>query len=134
MLYFLLILLILFVIWPLIREPVLRWFNSFMSRRAEDMIRRMMGMPSRKEERRQRKQREKDQARNRGTKGSPRSGTSEVHPAAMMKQVAVDVEYTEIKEFESRTSVEQEGDKTKIIYEEQVTDAEFIEIKKDLSH
>lgn len=99
-----------------------------MSRRTEDMIRRMMGMPTRKEEKRRRK----EQDRRRKTSGRNGYGPTrhpQNHPAEMMKSVAVDVEYTEIKEFNSTTIVEDQNDNTKIITEEQITDVEFTEIK-----
>lgn len=47
----------------------------------------------------------------------------------MMKSVAVDVEYTEVVEFEQHITVETDGKKTKIITEEQISDAEYVEIK-----
>lgn len=128
---FLIILLVVFIIWPLVREPVSRWFSTFMARRAEDMMRRMMGMPTRKEERRRRKKAERDR-RKRGSAASP-SGTRNqkggMRAAEMMKKVAVDVEYTEIKEFESTTITEEKNGKTRIVIEEQITDAEYTEIK-----
>jgi len=46
---FLIILLLLLILWPWISPYVTRWIRMFMARRAEDMMRRMMGMPSRKE-------------------------------------------------------------------------------------
>lgn len=128
--YVLIILILLFLVWPLIKGPVTRWFRTFMAHRTEDMMRRMMGMPSRKEERRRRKKEEKERRKSNFSAGGPHGARRHrVNPAAMMREVAVDVEYTEIKEFESRTSIDETEGTTKIICEEQISDAEFIEIK-----
>lgn len=128
---FLIILILLFLIWPLIRGPVSRWFNSFVSHRTEDVMRRMMGMPSRREEKRRRKQQaQKDSSTGRGYGRKRNASPPKPHPAAMMKSVAVDVEYTEIREFESKTTIDSDGKTTRIKTEEQISDAEYIEIKE----
>lgn len=110
-----------------------------MAHRAEDMMRRMMGMPTRREEERMRRKAAKD-SDNTGGKTSRGSGsrqtrrhhrTPDFDAAEVMKQVAEDVEYTEIREFESTTIAETDRStgKTTIYEEEQVTDAEYVEIK-----
>lgn len=107
--YVLLVLFILLLTWPLWRG----WFYRFMQRRAEDTIRRMMGLPSRKEEQRRRKAEERRQGRVRSedrngsasaTSSGPRSrrrtytySSSGGH--IIPPEYAVDVEFTEIKEF-----------------------------------
>ena len=112
------------------REPVSRWFSGFMARRTEDMMRRMMGMPSRKEEKRQNKKRKERASASQKKTGRNSGKAPKPHPAEMMKSVAEDVVFTEIKEFESRTIIENDGENTRIVVEEQITDVEYTEIKK----
>lgn len=117
---------------PWIMKKLSGWFGRFMAGRAEDMMRRMMGMPSRKEEkRRARKNRKTGKEKNRTYSGASENAPSRSAPAAeMMQSVAVDVQYTEIKEFDSTTIVEDDGKSASVYHEEQVTDVEFIEIKE----
>ena len=95
---FFIILLLIVVLWPWITK----WVKGFVSRRAEDTIRRMMGMPTRKEEERLRKERE--QRRNNAYADQARTTAESKHEAARreavmaMKEYAVDVEYIEIRE------------------------------------
>lgn len=101
------------------------------------MMRRMMGMPSRKEEERARRraERESNKGGSAGRKGKSQSERhhrpAQADAAAMLNSVAEDVEYTEIREFDSTTiASDSEDGKTHVEYhEEQVTDAEFVEIK-----
>ena len=69
-----------------------------MSRRAVDAIRRMMGMPSRKEEQRRRKESERKQAatsqRNKRTAAAQEREADRREAVRSMKENAVDVEYT----------------------------------------
>lgn len=129
---FLIILLIIFICWPWISK----WFSKFMARRAENLIRRMMGMPTRKEEERarkneeraQRKQKSGSSRRNRRDEGNHYARSQ---AADLMKSVAEDAEFVEIKEYSSTTVFEQDkmGKQTRIYREEQVTDAEYTEIR-----
>ena len=126
---FLIILILLFLIWPLVRNPLSRWFQGFMSRRAEDMMRKAMGMPSRKEERRRRQQQRARQEGSRRNRRDTGQTPPQPHPAAVMKSVAVDVEFTEIKEFDSESGSVTETQHEKIRIEEQISDAEYTEVK-----
>lgn len=95
-------------------------------------MRRMMGMPSRKEEQRRQKQARRQQTQGQsGGNHDPRRHhrPAKQDAAELMKSVAVDVEYTEIKEFESRTIVEDDGRTRRVQTEEQVSDAEFTEVR-----
>lgn len=136
---FLIILVVICLCWPWISRLLSRWFSGFMARRAEDMMRRMMGMPSRKEERRA--NRAAGQSRdssgaserresNRRASGGRYHRKPRTDAAALLKSVAVDVEYTEIKEFESTTIVEDDGKTRRVYNEEQVSDVEFMEIRE----
>ena len=127
---FFIIIILLVVLWPWITK----WVKGFMSRRAEDAIRRMMGMPSRKEEQRRRKESERKQAstsqRNKRTAAAQEREADRREAVRSMKENAVDVEYTEYKEYsQTEISVENADGKTRIYTESQVTDAEFGEIK-----
>lgn len=129
---FLIILIIVLVCWPWISPYISRWIRNFMSRRAEDMMRRMMGMPSRKEERKKARRQESEKRKGAGGYSSARGRKKSrhaTHPAELMKKVAEDVEYVEIKEFESTTIIEDDGDTQRVYHEEQVTDVEYTEIK-----
>lgn len=130
MLYLFIIVVLVFVLWPVVREPVSRWFSGFMARRTEDMMRRMMGMPSRKEERRRQKENQRRKSSfERGGGDRANSNSASRHTVELMKSVAVDVEYIEIKEFESKTIIEENSDGTRIVLEEQISDVEFTEIR-----
>ena len=127
---FFIIIILLVVLWPWITK----WVKGFMSRRAEDAIRRMMGMPSRREEQRRRKESERKQSstsqRNKRTAAAQEREADRREAVRSMKENAVDVEYTEYKEYsQTEISVENANGKTRIYTESQVTDAEFVEIK-----
>ena len=121
-----------FIFWP----QITRWIHRFMARRAEDMVRKMAGMPSRKEEERRRKQQEKRQ-RASGSRSNysrdPRSGGYAANPEEVvhnMQQYAEDVEFVETKEY-SETEIREDDTKgnERIYRESQVSDVEYIEIK-----
>lgn len=76
-----------------------------MAHRAEDMMRRMMGMPSRAEEKKRRKKARKEEKQFRHSHNEDNPYRTSRHynsrsqsMAEMMQDVAVDVEYVEIKE------------------------------------
>lgn len=95
------------------------------------MMRRMMGMPSAGEERKrareaQRRQREAEREETRRRRSGERRHPAPRYRAAMLLQsVAVDVEFTEVREFSAYVS--DYGD-IRIVCEEQLSDAEFTEI------
>lgn len=130
---FLIILIAVWLLFIIFRPAVTRWVQRFMARRAEDMMRRMMGMPSRSEEKRRRRQASRDSGSG-STRGERRSSRRYHRPAQadaadLMRSVAVDVEYTEIREFESTTIADEAPGGPRVIDEEQVTDAEYTEIR-----
>lgn len=102
-------------------------------------MRRMMGMPSRKEERRQRGGRES--ADSRGSGAGRRSyagranngGRTHRRPAysaaELLRSVAVDAEYVEIREF--GPSSMNDPERIRSVYEEQVSDVEYTEIRSE---
>lgn len=106
------------------------WLRQRMYNKMEDAIRSSMGMPSRKEEKRRRKEAEKKRSgwRTNSARTSPKR-EEEIIP----REYAEDVEFTEYKEYSSSTTVSEEKDSatgdTRIKVEKQVEDADFVEIK-----
>lgn len=129
MLLFLIILVVLFLCWPMISRLLSRWFSGFMARRTEDMLRRMMGMPSRKEEKRA-SGRSSASTNAGGTSGSRYHREPRTDAATLLKSVAVDVDYTEIKEFGTDPVRGEEGNRSRKYDEEQVSDVEYMEIRE----
>ena len=130
------IIILLFALGPLLR----RWFAPLLQRwmlgKMEDNMRRMAGMPTRKEERKARRK----AARQRGTdeEFGPRYERSRngrgayPQPSAggMMQHVAEDVEFTEIREYKDENTHIVEHTEVKYRVEEQVEDAEFEDLKQ----
>jgi len=127
---FLLIIIITFIFWPWISK----WLKVFMAHRAEDMVRRMTGMPSRKEEekrRRQQEKRESSNGRKRGygyNTGFYDSSTSD-NSIKNMQRYAEDVEFTETIEYSGDSIPEDDNNSRRVYRESQVSDAEYDEIK-----
>lgn len=125
---FLIIILALWLLWPRISV----WIRKQAMYRFEDMIRRMTGMPSRKEEKRQQKQAQaggRKQRRGNAKKGETHVRTGE--GMAMMRQYAEDVEYTETREYSETVTFDGDTVHTHKEYSEsQVTDAEYTIIGK----
>lgn len=117
------ILIIVLVFWPWISRFISRMVSRFMANRAEDMMRRMMGMPSRKEERRRRKSHDSSAGGAERYHRAPRQSAG-----TMLRSVAEDAEYTEVVEFDMADI----GSKapTSPVCEEQVSDVEYTEYKE----
>lgn len=131
--YILLILFILFLCWPMIS----RWLKGFMARRMEDAVRKMAGMPSRKEEEKMRKKREKEASSGGGySSGGRRTRSDGFSDSGMQggsvipKEYAEDVEFTETINYSEETVIGGEGATSRREYHEsQVSDVQFTEIK-----
>ncbi|MCM1376837.1 MAG: hypothetical protein NC097_04270 [Clostridium sp.] len=123
--YFFLLVFLLVLTWPLWK----RWFYGFAQRRSEDFIRRMMGLPTRKEEKRQRKAREKYEERRGREWTSQRRGYSTGGTSIIPQEYAEDVKFTEIRDFKQTTISEDRSSGQRIRTESQVEDVEFVEIK-----
>ena len=133
------ILLIIFLVIVLAAPLLKRWlaplFQRWMMHRMEDAMRKMMGVPTRKEEKRIRKEREKkaSEARRREKASDPRPNAGYERRSAgrreplIPKEYAVDVEFVEIREFDSETR--QGRGEVKYEMECQVEDVKFVEIK-----
>lgn len=120
----LIILIVLALLWPWI----LKWLRGFMARRAEDMLRKMTGQPTRRQERKMK--RERQRADNTQSSHRQRRRHPATHPADELRKVAVDVEYTESVDY-SETSVIDNGKTSsrREYHEQQVEDVKFTEIK-----
>lgn len=117
------IILIVFLLWP----QITRWITRLMMRSWEKKLRNMAGQfggaaPPPNEGKRP------DGRRRKGNNPPPGSRQKQ-HPARMMKEVAEDVQYTEVREY-SQTTIHTESDGTSTTYSEtQVEDVKFTEIK-----
>lgn len=126
------VLVLLFVIICLLWPWIVRWIRGYMARRAEDMIRRMAGMPSRKEEERMKRAREsgEDYGRNaRGAYSRARRGPKE-DGVECMREYAEDVEFTEIREYSSSGILGEDCAARKEFHESQVSDVEYTEVRE----
>lgn len=139
------ILLVIIFLLIVLRPVLTRWFAPMIQRWAlgkmEDRMRRMAGMPTRKEEKRAQKQARKRQqggaerfrraaqgsrARRQGEHyGNRPNGTD------LLQVVAEDVEFVEIKEFGTETEIggPNKAESSGVRQESQVEDAEFTELK-----
>lgn len=140
--FFIAILIILLL--PLVFPYIGRWIKSYAMGKMEDNMRRMMGMPTRSEEKRARKEqartereskRDEDRGssrrygfRNRGRNHNVGNPSEDIR---MMRLYAEDVEFVEIREYSADIQFKQDLNTghIKITVEEQVSDAEFVVIK-----
>lgn len=137
------VLLVIFILLALLWPYVSKWIGPVVQRwmvgRFEDQMRRMAGMPTRKEERKMRKKAEKQRRaageadgwsafRNRRS-SAPGPGAKPIIP----KEYAEDVEFVEVKSYSEQTEikVEDTGSGSRIVEESQIEDAEYIEIKEN---
>lgn len=116
------IILIVFLLWP----QITRWITRLMMRSWERKLRKMAGQfggatPPPNDGKRHGGRRRKGD--------TPPPQPKPKHPARMMKEVAEDVQYTEVREY-SQTTIHTESDGTSTTYTEtQVEDVKFTEIK-----
>ena len=134
------ILLIIFLVIVLFRPWLNRWLGPALQRwamhRMEDQMRRMAGMPSRKEEKKRRKAARKENGasgRRTAAGGTRMNTTSGRHEPIIPPDYPEDVEFVEIKSYSEETVVTTEtssdGKTTRIKVESQIEDAEFEEIR-----
>lgn len=133
----------------IVMRPVLaRWFGPAIQRWAagkfEDNMRRMAGMPTRKEERKahKRARRRESEGASRfrsaasGSRAHARPGSRQEDAVDYLRSFAEDVEFVEIKEFssDSLNGVEPHvAAGGKEVVENQIEDADFEEIKSPLN-
>lgn len=119
----LLILLLLFLLWP----TIMRWLRGYMSRKAEDYLRRMSGMPPR--EKNSRKSRTSTSGSTAGSES--RRGRAATHDddPIIPREYAEDVEFVEVKEYSESVSIGEDSSGVSYTVESQVSDVEYREIK-----
>lgn len=129
----LVIIFLLIVMGPFLQRVLGPWLQRWMMGKFEDRMRRMAGMPTRKEERkanRRARTREKEGAeRFRQAAGGSRKRASSAADA--LREYAEDVEYVEVKSYSQEVEINQDPEtgRTTVVMEEQVEDAVFEEIK-----
>lgn len=110
-------------LWRVLKPYIARWAQ----RRAENMLRRAMGMPPRDKQTQRKHAFRNSSGRNEGTSRYHRGRTGPLIP----KEYAVDVDFTEIHSYSEDTVISGNGDHVKFRTECQVSDAEIIEIRKN---
>ena len=90
---FLILIIFCILFWPWIS----RWLRGFLARRSEDAIRRMMGMPSRKEEEKMRRKRDEGYRQSQSYREEDNLSRGE-KIVRDMQEYAEDVDFIEIKE------------------------------------
>ena len=120
------------LIWPLIS----RWLKRKAMERAEDYMRKSMGMPPRDKKKRNQSDNNSQsqggyyyQRQRRNPFGQDRYENEPLIP----KEYAEDVEFTETKDFSSTESINKGKGKVETYHESQVSDAEWTEVKKTRS-
>lgn len=137
--FFGILIVIVFLLWVL--GPMLRRFfaplmQRWMMGKMEDQMRRMAGMPTRKEEKKARKQagRRQKSGAEAFRRAAAGSRAQQAHKSGVdyLQDFAEDVEFTEIKEYSADVEIASRPDsgETRVTAEEQVSDAEFIEFKR----
>lgn len=128
---FLIILILLFLLWPLIT----RWTQRYMARKAEDFLRNATGMPPRPGSRKAKKQAARETRENVRNSSynrmhrSRRQSYPSPNEPIIPREYAEDVEFVETKDFSS-TTIDNSGKHISEYHESQVSDAEWEEIKK----
>ncbi|MDE6668937.1 MAG: hypothetical protein K2K26_04535 [Muribaculaceae bacterium] len=137
LLLIIIILVALWLLWPVIWRLIQPAVQRYVARKTEDYIRRAAGMPPRsKQERSQKKENAEthdtrgewfyDTGERRRRQQQRRSGREPLIP----KEYAVDVEFVEIRDYSSATVIgEDNSGRQQIYHESQVSDAEYVMIK-----
>lgn len=123
---FLVILIVIFALWPII----LRWLRPlimrYMQRKAEDYIRKAAGFPPREEQRKRRASSKSSGNAHRTQSGYQRQTDD---GPVIPREYAEDVEFVEYKQYSSDTTIKSDGHRVEIKEESQVSDVEWEEIK-----
>lgn len=129
---FLVIIILLFIAWPVIVRLLRPVLQRWAARKAEDYIRRAAGMPPRDKghERRQRQQ-ETSGSGYASRSSRRRAGARQSEGPLIPKEYAVDVEYVEIKDYSANTVVADDpaAHRQRVWHESQVSDAEYVMLK-----
>ena len=129
----LVIIFLLIVGWPLLQKWVGPSLNRWIMGKMEDRMRRMFGMPTRKEEKKARK---RDARRRKGgaerfRKAAAESRHKSGRASDLLQSYAEDVEFVEVKSYSQSVEIAEDKDtgETIIKVEEQVEDAIYEEIR-----
>ena len=123
------IILLIIIVWLVFGESIKRALYRFIARKAEDSLRRSMGMPPRQEQKKNRRQRhDNSYGHNAGY-----HGTGRTDGPVIPKEYAEDVEYVEIKSYSKDTVISEDsyGRQTVTESESQIEEAEIISITRD---
>lgn len=142
---FLVFILILISLWLIFGRAIRAWIQRRAEEKLADFLRAQMGMPSAKEQRKAQKAAEKAARRNGASSGSywtrpaqPRQPRYPSGSPIIPKEYAVDVEFTEIREFQQTTILDSASSQSnssstsshrkRIKEEGQVSDVEYTDI------
>lgn len=137
---FLIIILITIAFWLIFAPYIRPWLQRRAQQKMEDFLRRQMGMPTEKEQRRAAKEAERreEHERRHGVWSRPsRKSDSDMRPRRepiIPAEYAEDVEFVEIREFKQRSILEDDDEsrthrRHTVITERQVSDVEYTEIR-----
>lgn len=139
-LIFIIVLVLLWLVWPVVTRTIRTWVMRKLQRRAEDYMRAAAGMPPREETKRARRSAKgtnRQENRAQGASGASRQRRTyrSSDEPLIPKEYAVDVEFTEIKEYSETVTIGPEGQtaETREWHESQVSDVEWTEIKNHAS-
>ena len=132
------IILALIAIWLIFAPYIRPWLQRRAEQKLADYLRRQMGMPTEKEQRKAEKEARRQQNARYGTWSAPdphRRADARRRPnePIIPREYAVDVEYTEIREFSQtiiHTQDSKSGSRVDFKVENQVSDVEYTEIKQ----
>ena len=129
----LLILILIFIGFPILWRWLRPFLYRWMQRRTEDYMRRAMGMPPRDRSQSRSNGKESRQSSGYSSHRSGRGSRQGRHTSGPIipKEYAVDVEYTEIRSYSAEETIASEGQHISYSVESQVSDAEIIEISKE---
>lgn len=115
---FLLIVILLIILWPVWRvlfSRLLRWVMLYFLKKQTGIDFGSDKKSRKSKNKKEQRQREHSRRRNQGP--------------IIPKEYAEDVEFTEIREFQDTTIIEESAAGTRVYHESQVSDVEFVEIK-----
>lgn len=121
-----LIVLFLSLVWPKISA----WLKRKAIERAENYMRRAMGMPPREKEGKRQYSGTNTYGNNRRHTGRGQSYEGDSEGPIIPKEYAEDVEFIETKDYSSRSHDKTESASSESFHESQISDVEWTEIKR----
>ena len=120
------------LIWPAIS----RWLKRKAMERAEDYMRKSMGMPPRDKSKKNSQNQQENSYRNsyyQRQRRNPFEADSYSNEPLIPKEYAEDVEFTETKDYSESQSHTDKRERVENYHESQISDAEWTEIKESRS-